>query len=333
MKLAIDYYPFLKFYHAGPKVFLNRLKDSIIKQKLCEIRSPFLPFFDVALYSVYEKNYFNKKYFIRVDGIYFDNQNIAGDTFKLNQRIFDSITKSMGVIYISNFSKMMVHKFLGKLSLPEIVIHNKVPLDIFNPDGENYREKLGLKKKDRILITSAHWRRHKRLNETIKFVKYLNEKDSNQYKLIILGQNSKNQIKDKNIYFAGEVKPNNLANWYRTADIYIHLAWIEPCGNTQIEAMACGLPVICCNNGGIGETVNQANGGIIANSDPIFEMDYINYYDPPEPNYKELYKSLMKVFEEYHFFKNKINYKTLDIDFGAEIYTNFIKNVLHKKTN
>ena len=49
---------------------------------------------------------------------------------------------------------------------------------------------------------------------------------------------------------------------HRTADIYVHLAWIEPCGNTQIEAMACGLPVVCCNNGGIGETIKNSSGGI-----------------------------------------------------------------------
>mgnify|MGYP001471292695 CR=1 FL=1 len=115
MKLAIDYYPLLKFYHAGPKVFLNRLKDSIIKQNLCDVKSPFLPLFDVAIYSVYEKNYFNKKYLLRVDGIYFDNQNTVGNTMELNQKIFDSINKSIGIIYISNFSKMMVHELKKKV--------------------------------------------------------------------------------------------------------------------------------------------------------------------------------------------------------------------------
>jgi len=294
---------------------------------LCEVRSTFLPFFDIALYSVYEKNFFNKKYILRVDGIYFDSKNTAGNTNELNNKIFDSIQKSIGVIYISNFSKMMVHKFFGKLSIPETVIHNKVPLDIFNKHGENFREKLGFKKNDRVLITSAHWRRHKRLEETISLVKYLNEVDKYNYKLIILGNNKDRKQSDKNIYFAGEIKPYNLGNWYRTADIYIHLAWIEPCGNTQIEAMACGLPVICCNNGGIGETIIEANGGIVVNTDPNYEMNYIDYYNPPIPNFKELHKSINKIFKELNYFKKNINLKTLDIDYGAELYTSFIKDV------
>ena len=115
MNLAIDYYPFLKFYHSGPKVFLNRLKNSIKKQNLFNIRSPLLPFFDIALYSVYEKNFFNKNYVLRVDGIYFDIKNTSGNTNDLNNQIFKSIANSKGIIYISQFSKEMVHTFYGKL--------------------------------------------------------------------------------------------------------------------------------------------------------------------------------------------------------------------------
>tara|TARA_Y100000768_G_scaffold292087_1_gene226033 strand:- start:841 stop:1842 length:1002 start_codon:yes stop_codon:yes gene_type:complete len=331
MKLAIDYYPLLKYYHAGPKVFLNRLKDSIIKQNLCNVKTPFLPFFDIALFSVYKKNFYKKNYVIRVDGIYFDNKNVAGETKILNDQIIDSIKKSVGIIYISDFSKKMVHNFFGNFNLPEIVIHNKVPLQTFNPEGDNYFKKLGFKDNDRVLITSAHWRRHKRLKETIKLIRILNKQSKFKYKLIVLGKNNDPNNNDKNIYYAGEIKPMDLPKWYRTAHVYVHLAWIEPCGNTQVEAMACGLPVICCNNGGIGETVIEANGGIVVNSDPIYNMNYIDYYNPPEPNYEELINSINKIFDQYPSFKKNIKSEILDIDYGARSYVNFIKNVSFKK--
>ena len=88
----------------------------------------------------------------------------------------------------------------------------------------------------------------------------------------------KKNFNNQNIISIGEVSPNSLSKWYRTADIYLHLAWIEPCGNTQIEAMASGVPVICCNNGGIGETVNEASGGIVVDADMPFQMELIDYY-------------------------------------------------------
>ena len=99
---------------------------------------------------------------------------------------------------------------------------------------------------------------------------------------------TKNLKSNKNVIYAGEISPSKLPDWYRTADIYIHLAWIEPCGNTQIEAMASGLPVICCNNGGIGETVKNANGGIVVDCDQKYEMNKIDYYNPLEPCYEKL---------------------------------------------
>ena len=333
MNIAIDYYPLLKFYHSGPKVFLNRLKNSLRKQNLCNIKSPLLPFYDIALYSVYEKNIFNKNFVLRVDGIYFDNKNTAGNSDVLNNQIFESIKKSKGVIYISEFSKKMVHKFCGNFDLPETVIHNSVPLDLFNPKGNNYREYLNFNANDRILITSAHWRTHKRLKETIKLVNFLNEKGSKnyRYKLIVLGKNKKT-VSNENVIYAGEISPSKLSDWYRTADIYIHLAWIEPCGNTQIEAMASGLPVICCNNGGIGETVKNAHGGIVVDCDQKYVMNKIDYYNPPEPNYEKLISAVNKIFDNYLFYKNQINYDYLNIDISAQKYFEFIQkcNLLKK---
>ena len=327
MNLAIDYYPFLNFYHAGPKVFLNRLKNSIKKQNLCNVRSPYMPFFDIALFSVYEKNFFEKRFILRVDGIYFDKNNTAGDTNNLNNKIFNSISKANGVIYISKFSKDMVNKFYGKIDIPEKIIHNKVPLNYFKPNGDNYRKDLNIKNNERVLITSAHWRRHKRLEETIYFLNYLNSYSPIKYKLIILGGNKK-RFNDENIISIGEVKPNLLSKWYRTADIYLHLAWIEPCGNTQIEAMASGIPVVCCNNGGIGETVIKAKGGIVVETDDQFEMNLIDYYNPPKPNYQNLKNAVEKIYDDYQDYKNKIDYDYLNIDLAAKEYCEFIKKCL-----
>lgn len=328
MKLAIDYYPLLSLYHSGPKVFLKRLADSIRKQNLAKVYSPFLPFYDIALFSVYNKSYYKKKYILRVDGIYFDKLNTFGDTKILNHQIFDSIDQADGLIFISEFSKKIVEKFYGNLNKPYTVIHNSVPLDIFNQNGDNYRKKYSLKKSDRVLITSAHWRRHKRLEETIELLGKLNN-INNIYKLIVLGGNKINKhYANDNIIFAGEVSPNKLAKWYRTADIYVHLAWIEPCGNTQIEAMACGLPVVCCNNGGIGETVINSSGGIVANTDIEYQYDIIDYYNPPKPDYNKLIEVIDKIYINYQKYKNNINYNYLSIDNAAIKYTNFINKFL-----
>jgi glycosyltransferase involved in cell wall biosynthesis len=325
MRVAINSYPFNKYFHDGPKVFLDRLADSIINQKLAKITSNYSLNYDVALFSVTKKFSFFKPYFLRVDGIYFDKLNSKTGTELENKKIFTSIEGAHGIIFISEFCKKIVEKFHKKIQKPFKIIHNGVPLNLFRPYGFNYRKKLGFSKKDKVLVTSAHWRRHKRLPETIKLLRILNEKYNNSFKLIVLGKTDIKKIEEKNIFYIGEVSPKNLSPWYRTGDAYIHLAWIEPCGNTQIEAMACGLPVLCCNNGGIGETVENATGGIVSQCDKLFKFEKVDYYSPPEPNYDRLIKDINFIFKNLDKFKRNINFSYLDINSKAKEYIAFIE--------
>ena len=92
--------------------------------------------------------------------------------------------------------------------------------------------------------------------------------------------------------------------------------------------MACGLPVVCCNNGGIGETVELASGGIVVKTDPEYEYDKIEYYNPPKPNYKKLIEAINEIFLNYETYKSKINYNYLNIDNAAISYTNFINKLI-----
>ena len=111
MRVAINSYPFNKYFHDGPKVFLDRLADSIINQKLAKITSNYSPNYDVALFSVTKKFSFFKPYFLRVDGIYFDKLNSKTGTELENKKIFTSIEGAHGIIFISEFCKKIVEKF------------------------------------------------------------------------------------------------------------------------------------------------------------------------------------------------------------------------------
>ena len=147
----------------------------------------------------------------------------------------------------------------------------------------------------------------------------------------MLGGGADVELNNKNIIYAGEIDPDNLAAWYRTADIYLHLAWIEPCGNTQIEAMACGVPVLCTNNGGIGETVLNANGGVVSKCDKPFEMKLLDYYDPPKPDFKILMEDFVRIMNDQKRFSQQIKIKNLDIDLAAREYVSLIKKAYKNK--
>ena len=102
---------------------------------------------------------------------------------------------------MSKYCKEIYEHLFGKLKKPHKIINNGVPLDTFNPIGKNFRNELKIEDNQFVLISSASWRRHKRLEETIKFFKIINKLIPN-LTLIILGeQKNLNFQKKKKYYF------------------------------------------------------------------------------------------------------------------------------------
>jgi glycosyltransferase involved in cell wall biosynthesis len=53
-----------------------------------------------------------------------------------------------------------------------------------------------------------------------------------------------------------------LADFYRAADIVIHSAFEETCGNVVAEALACGTPVVTASGGGVLELIDDGRTGL-----------------------------------------------------------------------
>lgn len=66
-----------------------------------------------------------------------------------------------------------------------------------------------------------------------------------------------------NIIFAGRKNREELKFYYSAADIFITTPWYEPFGITPLEAMACGVPVIGSNVGGIKYSVADGKTGFL----------------------------------------------------------------------
>lgn len=331
MRIGIENYYLNKFSKKGPYIFLSRLINAIKKNNLCKLTSYLDPRADCNLFLISKKkNYFyNKDYFLRVDGLYLDKFNTKYDSQKLNNEIFNSIEKAKGLIFISDYSRIITEKLYKRTFKPYVIIHNAIDIKEFSNEGNNLRKKFNFNDQDRIIVTSAQWRRHKRLKETIEFLNLLNNDSLTnkfRYKLLVLGENKDELFeKNKDITFTGYIKSHKLPEYYRSGDIYLHLAWIEPCGNTQIEAMSCGLPVVCCNNGGIKETIINANGGKVIDTDEIYNFEMVDYYNPPKPNFIKLKEGVLEIFNNLEFYKKNIKRENLDINIAAKKYVEFIK--------
>jgi len=329
LRLAIERKIFPGKRDQGPYIFLGRLAESIKQQNLARVVTHLSPFADVAVYCVRKKYSLRRiPYILRVDGIYIDELNTIGNSEILNQQIVKSVKGAIGVVFNSDFCRRVFEAFYGQIDKPYTVVHSAVPLSEFSPVGDNLRTVLNISQQDIVFVTSALWRRHKRLPETIELFQQISSRIPQGTKLLVLGGNAKPETNSDNIIYAGHIEPDRLPNWYRTGDLYLHLAWIEPSGNTQVEAMSCGLPVVCVNNGGIGESVTACSGGIVSEADQAYEFKKVDYYNPPRPNFDRLLQDVLTITKDISSYKNNIRRLPIDINGKACQYVSFIKQCL-----
>jgi len=178
--------------------------------------------------------------------------------------IFNQV-KKLQIITPSIWLKDLVHQSF--LKYPVQCVNNGIDLNQFQP-SENYKklkEKLHLKNKKIILGVASTWDKRKGLSDFIQLASLL---DTN-YKIILIGLTSKQiQRLPKNIMGVQRTESiAELANYYSMADVYINPTHKDNFPTTNIEALACGTPVITYNTGGSPESIDDETGKIIKKGD------------------------------------------------------------------
>ena len=309
----------------GPNIFMQRLRESIIRQNLAIPRSYLIPFYDIALFHSTAHSHYTKPYVLRMDGIYFGKDAKDPEKQKNNDDMKRAIDGARAVIYQSRFDKQLIETYFGRIKKESIIICNGTKIE-HSCSKHDIRKDLGLPENRRLLICSAGWRRHKRLPEIVEVLKRLNDIEDS-YALIILGEQNE-YINANNTYPFGSVNPKNIARYYQCADVFIHLSWLDHCPNTVVEAIANGLPVLCSNQGGTREIVESASAGIVSECDTEVDLFNLNLYEPPAPDWDQLIQSAQHLFDNYEEYCRRINRNFVNIDVVAKKYVNFIKKLI-----
>lgn len=157
-------------------------------------------------------------------------------------------------IFQSRYS-LEKHLELGMEFRNPTVILNAADPEIFNRQG-----KVPFSRERKIRLIAASWSNN--LNKGAPDYQWLDEHlDWDRFEFTFVGQS---QIEFKNIRMLPAVDSYKLAALLREHDIYITASKHDPCSNSLIEALTCGLPAIYRQSGGHPEIVNQAGAGFEA---------------------------------------------------------------------
>jgi alpha-1,6-mannosyltransferase len=148
--------------------------------------------------------------------------------------------------------------------LDEIGVHGAVyqPLGIdssvFRPQRRDatLREHLGLDPEARLLVYAGRFTPEKKLHVLIEAVRTLGD----PYHLILVGGGGVLPYCDRVTHIPFRRDQRQLARLLASCDVLVHPGDVETFGLIVLEAMACGLPVVGTNKGGVAELVDTETG-------------------------------------------------------------------------
>lgn len=153
--------------------------------------------------------------------------------------------------WLSTLVKM---SFLGEY--PIHVIYNGIDTNVFKPTKNYFKEKNGIEAKKMILGVASEWTERKGLRDFIELDEILDKK---KYVIVLVGV-SKKQAKNLPKDIIALNRTNNvkeLVEIYSAADVYFNPTYEDNFPTTNLEATACGAPVITYDTGGSPESVDS----------------------------------------------------------------------------
>lgn len=138
---------------------------------------------------------------------------------------------------------------------PIRVIYNGIDTNVFKPTKSYFKKKNEIEAKKMILGVASEWTERKGLRDFIELDEMLDKKE---YVIVLVGV-SKKQVENLPKDIIALNRTNNikeLVEIYSAADVYFNPTYEDNFPTTNLEATACGTPVITYDTGGSPESVD-----------------------------------------------------------------------------
>lgn len=208
-------------------------------------------------------------------------------------------------IFISPASKWL-SDFVGESYLKNInrrVFHNGINLNIFKPSKYKHTDKI------KIIGVSSVWSKAKGLDDFYKLRVLL---DPSKYDITLVGLNQE-QKDNLPRGIDGILRTNSaaeLAELYSSANVFINPTYADTFPTTNLEALACGTPVITYRTGGSPESITSKTGFVVEQGDINGIIEAIKKI---EERGKVYYSDACRKYAEDNFDKDKCFAKYIDL--------------------
>ena len=151
---------------------------------------------------------------------------------------------------------------------PVHAVPKGVDARLFQPDGPDARATLGLAGR-RVVLSVGRFVPIKNMSLLIDAIAQMRQADATTH-LLLVGEGPEQRALQQQavrlgvsgaVTFTGYIPQDQMAPYYRAADVFALASEFDNSPNVVLEAMACGLPVVATDVGGVAEYVIDDRGG------------------------------------------------------------------------
>ena len=243
---------------------------------------------------------------------------VLGQDSTLSQAIKYGIDKSDIVTTVSQALKEQTYELIDTIK-PIQTIYNFVDeREYFPRNSGNLKEQFGIQDDEKVIIHVSNFRKIKNLPHIVDA--FMKIRANMKAKLLLVGDGPEkhrvmDQVKEshyvKDVLFLG--KQENLAELYAISDLKLLLSQQESFGLVLLEAMACGVPCIGSDVGGIPEVIDHGVDGYIVelgDTDAVAEYA-VNLLQDEEKLQRFRKAAICAVDEKFHSSKIVEQYEKL----------------------
>lgn len=192
--------------------------------------------------------------------------------------------------------------FLGEW--PIKVINNGIDLSVFKPTQSEFKTKYSCEDKFVILGVAFGWGTRKGLDVFLELSKVLDDR----YQIVLVGtdENIKDQLPSNVIAIHRTANQQELAEIYSAADLFINPTREENYPTVNMEALACGTPVLTFRTGGSPEIIDETCGSCVDCDDLQGLINEIERIHDQSPYSKEACLRKAESFDMYCRFKEYV---------------------------
>lgn len=208
--------------------------------------------------------------------------------------------------------KIVKESFLA--GYPVKVINNGINFQVFRPTKKTLREKYNVAKDVKIVLGVAfEWDKRKGLDVFNELAVRLGK----EYQIVLVGTNQQvdKQLAANIISIHRTQNQLELAEIYSSADVFVNPTKEENFPTVNIEALACGTPVLTFNTGGSPEILDTTCGKVVECEDIdelyrwIIEISQKNLFDEQKCVERALQFDYKEKFQEYIELYKKVMYE------------------------